>query len=91
MRLPNIATTDDVDFVVAGAPFDTGESFRVGARFGPQAIRDASILLRPYNPNHDINVFDFLSGVDYGDFSVVPGFSGVSMEEMELNSSHKFS
>ncbi|WP_027417057.1 agmatinase [Aneurinibacillus terranovensis] len=83
MRLPYVQTTDNVDFVIAGAPFDTGASFRVGARFGPGAVRDFSILLRPYNPEQKINVYDYLSGVDYGDFPVVPGFIEESYKKIE--------
>jgi agmatinase len=73
MLLPHLRTLEDVDFIVAGIPYDTSCSTRVGARFGPAAIRDASMLLRPYNPDMDINIFEHLSGVDYGDFDVVPG------------------
>ena len=47
MRLPNIRDLENSDAVVVGAPFDTGASFRAGARFGPEAIRSASHLLRP--------------------------------------------
>jgi len=74
MRLPHITDLDDVDFAVIGAPFDTGATYRVGARFGPEGIRSASVLLRPYNPSQDIVLFDHLSGVDFGDFPVVPGY-----------------
>ena len=73
MRLPYTRDLEGVDFAVIGAPFDTGATFRVGARFGPEAIRSASVLLRPYNPAQEIVIFDYLSGIDYGDFSVVPG------------------
>ncbi|AMA74203.1 MULTISPECIES: agmatinase [Aneurinibacillus] len=83
MRLPYVQTTEDVDFVVLGAPFDTGASFRAGARFGPGAVRDFSILLRPYNPVRKINVFDYLSGVDYGDLPVVPGYIEESYKKIE--------
>ncbi|CAK7903074.1 guanidinobutyrase [[Candida] anglica] len=31
-----------IDIAIVGAPFDTGVSFRPGARFGPEAIRQAS-------------------------------------------------
>ncbi|MFB5663390.1 agmatinase [Alteribacillus sp. HJP-4] len=72
MRLEQVQTTEDVDFVVAGNPFDTAVSNRIGARGGPQHIRNSSILLRPYNPDQGINIFDFCSGVDYGDFEIVP-------------------
>lgn len=72
MNLPNVRTTDDVDFVITGVPYDTACTTRVGARFGPEGIRSASILLRPYNPDMHINIFDYLSGVDYGDIGIVP-------------------
>ncbi len=74
MRLPHLQTTTGVDVAIAGLPFDTGVSFRVGARFGPEAIRSASVLLRPYHPALDIDLFEALSVVDYGDAPVAPGF-----------------
>ena len=73
MRLEHIETTENVDFVVMGVPFDTAASNRTGQRYGPQHIRDFSVLLRPYNPDQDINIFDYCSGVDYGDVDVIPG------------------
>lgn len=74
MRLPNIKTTEEVDFAIVGIPFDTGASYKTGARFGPDAIRTASTLMRNYSMNLDVNIFDYLSGIDYGDLSVVPGY-----------------
>jgi agmatinase len=73
-RLPHVRTTEDVDVAIVGLPFDTGATFKVGARFGPEAIRSASVLLRPYNPELDVQVFDTLSIVDYGDAPIIPGF-----------------
>lgn len=72
MRLENIQTTD-IDFAVLGVPFDTAASNRTGQRYGPQHVRDFSVLLRPYNPDQDINIFDYCSGVDYGDIDIIPG------------------
>jgi agmatinase len=46
---------------------------RPGARFGPAGIRDASMLLRPWNTAQRVNVFDALSIVDRGDLHVTPG------------------
>lgn len=74
MRLPHIQTVDDIDFAVIGVPFDTGASLKVGARFGPEAIRSSSIILKPYNMFLDVNIFEHCSGVDYGDLPVVPGY-----------------
>jgi agmatinase len=73
-RLPYVTETAGVDATVLGIPFDTGVSFRAGARFGPAAIRDASILLRPYNAAVGVDVFGTLSVTDGGDLPVVPGY-----------------
>jgi agmatinase len=73
MRLEHIRTTDNVDFAVLGVPFDTAASNRTGQRYGPQHIRNFSVLLRPYNPDMEIDIFQYCSGIDYGDIDVVPG------------------
>jgi agmatinase len=73
MRTPHVTDLAGVDAVVYGIPFDTATSYRTGPRFGPEAIRSASTLLRPYNPALDVNVVDALSIVDYGDLPVSPG------------------
>jgi agmatinase len=68
-----VTELDDVDVAVVGVPFDTATSRRPGARFGPEAIRSASIGLRPYHPPLDVDVFASLSVVDRGDLDVTPG------------------
>jgi len=73
MRAPHVTDLAGVDAVVYGIPFDTATSFRTGPRFGPEAIRSASSLLRPYNPALEVNVVEALSIVDYGDLPVSPG------------------
>jgi agmatinase len=82
-RLPNIRTTEDVDLAVIGVPFDTGVSFRAGGRFGPNAIRSASVLIRGHNPVLDVSPFRVLSCVDYGDVAIVPGYIERSYEAIE--------
>ena len=74
MRLPNVRDLENADAAIVGAPFDTGATFRAGARFGPEGIRSASHLLRRYNPSLDVSIFDHLSVIDYGDVPVVPGY-----------------
>lgn len=83
MRLPYVRMDDDVDFAVIGVPFDTGGSFAVGTRFGPESIRSMSALLRPYHPVLDVNIFDYCSGVDYGDLAIVPGYLEDSYQRIE--------
>jgi agmatinase len=73
MRLPYVTGLEDVDVAVLGLPFDTATSFRSGARFGPEAIRSASALLRPYNPEQGVDIFAHLSAVDAGDLALAPG------------------
>jgi agmatinase len=72
-RLPHRTDLAGVEAAVYGIPFDTGTSFRPGARFGPEAIRSASALLRPYSPAWEVNVVEELAIVDYGDLPVAPG------------------
>jgi len=83
-RLPHVALPrDDVDAAVIGIPFDTATSFRSGARFGPEAIRSASMLLRPYHPALGIDVFGTLSLVDGGDLAVTPGNALKTTEQID--------
>jgi agmatinase len=74
MRLPDVQDLENADVAIVGAPFDTGATFRAGARFGPEGIRSVSHLLRRYNPSLDVEIFDYLSVIDYGDVPVVPGY-----------------
>jgi agmatinase len=82
MRLPNTQDLKNSDVAVVGAPFDTGATFRAGARFGPEGIRSVSHLLRRYNPSLDVVIFDHLSVIDYGDVPVVPGYIEASYESI---------
>jgi agmatinase len=82
-RLPLVRDLDDVDVAIVGVPFDTGVTYRVGGRFGPNAVRAASVMLRPYNPNLDIKPFDVLSCVDHGDIAIVPGYTERSYAAIE--------
>jgi len=72
-RCPHTKDLADVDVAVVGVPFDTGTSFRVGARFGPEAVRTGSTLLRPYNANLRVDFFATQSVIDWGDADTTPG------------------
>ncbi|MEB4613356.1 agmatinase [Leucobacter sp. M11] len=71
-RLPRIEDVARHDISVLGVPFDAGVTYRPGARFGPEAIRQASRLLKPYNPAQDTNPYADLQIVDAGDVSANP-------------------
>jgi agmatinase len=80
MRLPHVRDLDGVDVAVVGVPTDGAVVFRSGARFGPEGIRSASVMLRNYNPIMRVDVVDKLSLVDFGDVPTVPGSTVDSLE-----------
>lgn len=86
MRLPwvddLIAMADEVDVAAIGVPTDSAVSYRSGARFGPEAIRAASILLRDHNPATGIDITEVLSMVDAGDAPVVPGYHELTLQRL---------
>lgn len=66
-RLPTMEEVGTADVAVLGVPFDSGVSFRPGARFGPSHVRRSSKLLRPHNPLQGVNPFDQQQVADAGD------------------------
>ena len=80
MRLPHVRDLEDVDVAIVGIPTDGAVVYRSGARFGPEGIRSASVMLRNYNPLLSVDVVDKLSLVDYGDVPTVPGSTVDSLE-----------
>jgi len=60
----------DVAFV--GAPLDAGTTYRSGTRFGPLAVRQASVLGGSYNPGYGVELHEMLTMVDAGDIQVIP-------------------
>ncbi|MGO0062753.1 agmatinase [Brevibacillus fluminis] len=81
MRLP--AANENAKVAIIGMPFDTAASFRVGARFAPQAIRQASMTLFPYHPIHKVYPFDDTNAIDVGDVPVIPHNIHRSYERIE--------
>jgi agmatinase len=71
-HLPHISDVTDVDVAIVGVPFDTGVSYRPGARFGPNHVRESSRLLRPYNPAANVSPFATQQVVDAGDIAANP-------------------
>jgi agmatinase len=71
-RLPRLDEVEHADIAVVGVPFDTGVSYRPGARFGPAHVRESSRLLRPYNPALDVSPFASAQVVDAGDIAANP-------------------
>ncbi|MET7397020.1 agmatinase [Dactylosporangium sp. NPDC005572] len=82
-RLPRLEEVSAYDVAVVGVPFDTGVSYRPGARFGPAAIREASRLLRPYNPALDVAPFAAQQVVDAGDIPANPFHIDEALTQVE--------
>ncbi|WP_028551473.1 agmatinase [Paenibacillus sp. UNC451MF] len=83
MHLPHVQTLENVDYAVIGNTFDTGAGYAVGTRFGPSAIREMSQRIRPTNPAQGIDSSEYLSGIDYGDLTVYPGYIEQSYEVIQ--------
>ncbi len=72
-RLPELRDVSRCDVAILGIPFDSGTSYRPGARFGPTAIRQASRHLRTqYHPAYDTEPFRTLQVADAGDVACNP-------------------
>ena len=83
-RLPELRDVPKCDVAVVGVPFDAGTSFRPGARFGPQAIRQASRNLRTqYHPNYGIEPFMVQQVADAGDIACNPYNINDAIQQIE--------
>lgn len=82
-RLPRLEDVTQFGVSVVGVPFDSGVTYRPGARFGPSHIRQASRLLRPYNPALDSEPFRDVQVVDAGDIACNPFHIQEALEQIE--------
>ena len=71
-RLPRLADVGSAAVAILGVPFDSGVSYRPGARFGPAAIRAGSKLLRPYHPGLEVEPWAVHQVADAGDVGCNP-------------------
>ena len=72
-RLPELRDVEKCDVAIIGVPFDAGTSYRPGARFGPQSVRQASRQLRTnYHPDYDVEPFKIQQVADAGDIACNP-------------------
>ena len=74
--LADVASYEDADVVVVGAPFDGGTSHRPGTRFGPMAIRQACYLGQDGSRPHMALRVDALQDIRVVDAGDVEMFSG---------------
>jgi len=71
-RLPRLDEVGRADVSIVGVPFDSGVSYRPGARFGPAHVRTSSKLLRTFNPVQDVEPFAVQQVADAGDIACNP-------------------
>ncbi|KAK4178347.1 arginase family-domain-containing protein [Triangularia setosa] len=86
--LPCLSHKDiDYDIAFIGAPFDTGTSYRPGARFGPSGIRQGSRRLNlygGYNVPLDTNPFNsWAKVIDCGDIPVTSYDNTYALQQIE--------
>ena len=83
-RLPELRDVEYCDVAIVGIPFDAGTSYRPGARFGPQSIRQASRHLRTnYHPNYDVEPFKVQQVADAGDITCNPFNINEAIKQIE--------
>ena len=83
-RLPELRDVARCDVAILGVPFDAGTSYRPGARFGPQAIRQASRHLRTqFHPSYGTEPFVEQQVADAGDVACNPFNIAEAVEQIQ--------
>jgi len=82
-RLPRLDEVTSCEVAIVGVPFDSGVTYRPGARFGPMAIRAGSRLLRGYHPGLDVQPFEAMQVADAGDVGANPFDIGEAIAAIE--------
>ena len=70
MRAPYAESFEELDIAMIGVPMDLGVTNRAGARHGPREIRNASSLMRNWNPSTDIEPYGLARVADVGDVPI---------------------
>ncbi len=81
--LPRRDEVGHCDVVIAGVPFDSGVSYRPGARFGPAAVRQGSRLLRPWHPALEVAPLTEQQVADAGDIACNPFDIKAAVDQIE--------
>jgi len=85
VRAASLDTLGDASVAIIGAPFDSGTTYRPGARFGPSAIREGDDMDADGSRPHldtGIDALKVLSVVDLGDVDLVSGYTELSLERL---------
>lgn len=84
-RRPLSRDAAGADVAILGIPYDGATSHRSGARFGPRAIREQSLLLWGYNNALGTAPFEALRIIDAGDVDVVPPDQRATQQAIETD------
>lgn len=77
-HVPITRDIEEADIVVMGVPFDSAVTFRPGARFGPRAIREQSLIACCFKYPWNYKLGDVAKVVDYGDVGYWVGAKAIS-------------
>ncbi len=94
LQLPEkLEVGTEPEVTIVGIPFDLGTSNRPGCRFGPAAIREASLMLMDGDhPELRVNPVEKLHCIDAGDLDIVNGYLQQSLdliaEQVQLIDNH---
>jgi agmatinase len=91
LKSPYVENVRDIggyDVAVVGAPFDMGTTYRSGARFGPQAVRQISALYDSYSPDLGMDLLEEITIGDIGDIFVIPSNIEKTFDQIDLGISH---
>ena len=86
----NVHNVGRYDAAVLGIPFDSGTTYRPGARFGPQGIRRISALYTPYNYELGVDLREQMTLCDAGDVFTIPANLEKSFDQISRGVSHVF-
>ncbi len=71
--IEDVSQCGNYDVAIVGAPFDSGATYRSGARFGPQGMRKISALFGSYNFELGVDLRETITMCDLGDIFTIPG------------------
>ncbi len=84
----DIRKVGEYEAAYVGIPFDTGTTYRPGARFGPQAVRQISALYDGYSVDGAVDLQEELDLCDAGDIFVIPGNIEKTFDQVTKAVSH---
>ena len=86
----DVRKVGEYEVAFVGIPFDTGTTYRPGARFGPQGVRRISAVYDGYSVDGAVDLFEELDMCDAGDIFVIPGNIEKTFDQVTKAVSHVY-